>query len=250
MALTDSITKKKDMTIEECFRLLTAQNTENLNTIKAAISGTYIVKQGNDTKTQLHNLKRLLQLYLGEPLAKGDAWFLIDSNWFTQLQKYVGMKDTPRLRRDDVIFDSDGDESANPGPINNTPLFKENGFDIRDQMTEGLDYVLIHEVVWTFLTDTFGLSNSQETVKRTVVERGVVLKYPWLEVYCNEVQQQQQQPVVQQQQQQKPVMQHQQQQPVMHQKHPVEHQQQQPISPQKQQQLQLQQQQQQQQQQQ
>ena len=156
-----------------------------------------MVKQGHNTKKlQFQDLKTNLQLYLDKPLAKGDAWFLIDSHWFKQLQKYVGMKDTPSLDwGEDVICDSGGDEAvynrANPGPINNKPLFKENGSGIRDHMIEGLDYVLIPEDIWTLLTTKFGLSEPQKPVKRKVVARGMYIKHYKLEVYPNKVQQQQ-----------------------------------------------------------
>ena len=72
---TDSSTEKKDMSIRELFRLLTEQNKEFLNDVKTAISGTVMVKQGNDTKNQqVQNLKTELQKHLEKPLAKGDAW--------------------------------------------------------------------------------------------------------------------------------------------------------------------------------
>ena len=45
--------------------------------------------------------------------------------------------------------DEAGDESANPGPIDNKPLFKDDGSDIRDDMIDELDYVLVPEEAWT-----------------------------------------------------------------------------------------------------
>ena len=74
MSLADSITEKKSMSIEELYRILTAQNTEKFNTIQAAlsglssaISGTCSEKQGNGTKTTANTAdKQKVRETLGE----------------------------------------------------------------------------------------------------------------------------------------------------------------------------------------
>merc|ERR1711892_123280 len=144
-----------------------------------------MAEQENDTKNQqLQNLRTELQKHLEKPLAKGDAWFLVDNHWFKQLKKYVGMEG--------AMFDSGGkeggEESANPGPIENKPLFKEDGSDIRDHMIDELDYVLVPEEAWDLLAEKFGLSETQEPVKRKVVEHGMFVKHCKVEVYYIEFQ--------------------------------------------------------------
>ena len=81
--------------------------------------------------------------------------------------------------------DEAGDESANPGPIDNKPLFKDNGSDIRDNMIDNFDYVLVSEEAWTLLAHKFGLKESQEPMKRKLVERGHLGKYGEVELYYN-----------------------------------------------------------------
>ena len=140
----------------------------------------------NDTKNQqLQTFKTDLENLLKKSLAKGDAWYLVDSHWFKLLKKYVGM--------DGAMFDSggkdSGEEYCNPGPINNKPLLKDDGSDIRDHMINEMDYVLVPEEAWEKLVEKFGLSDGQQPVRRKVVERGVVLlngttvKYCKVEVY-------------------------------------------------------------------
>lgn len=139
----------------------------------------------NDTKNQqLQTFKTELENLLEKSLAKGDAWYLVDSHWFKQLKKYVGM--------DGAMFDSGGkdtgEESCNPGPIDNKPLFKDDGSDIRDHMIDEMDYVLVPEEAWEKLVDKFGLSDGQQPVKRKVVEHGMFVKHCKVEVYFIEFQ--------------------------------------------------------------
>ena len=48
---TDTSTEKKDMSINELFRLLTEQNKELLNDVKTAVSGTDKVNKGITLKS-------------------------------------------------------------------------------------------------------------------------------------------------------------------------------------------------------
>ena len=108
----------------------------------------------------------------------------MDNHWFKQLKKYAGMEG--------AMFDSGGkgvgEESANPGPVDNKPLFKEDGLDIRDHMIDELDYVLVPEEAWGLLVERFGVSDAQEPIKRKVVEHGMFVKHCKVEVYYIEFQ--------------------------------------------------------------
>jgi len=145
----------------------------------------------DDTREKhLRKIRTELQKLLDKQLAKGDAWYLVDSHWFKQAKKYLAM--------DGQVQDSGGetwvvDESANPGPIDNKPLFKEDGSDIRDLMIDEMDYVLVPEEAWQLLTTEFGvennlLGNTSSTVKRKVVEHGMFVKQFKVEVYYIEFQ--------------------------------------------------------------
>ena len=101
----------------------------------------------------------------------------MDNHWFKQLKKYVGLEG--------ANYDSGGsaeacDESSNPGPIDNKPLWKEDGSDIREHMIDEMDYVLVPEEAWDMLVAEFGIEDniegSSSAVKRKVVEHGMFVK--------------------------------------------------------------------------
>ena len=81
-----------------------------------------------------------------------------------------------------------GSESANPGPIDNRPLLKEDQSDIREHMIDELDYTLVPEEAWTLLVEWFGIVEDQEPVRRKVVEHGMFVKHCKVEVYFIEFQ--------------------------------------------------------------
>ena len=81
-----------------------------------------------------------------------------------------------------------GEESANPGPIDNSPLFKDDSSDIRDHMIDDLDYTLVPEESWNLLVEKFGLIQNQEPIRRKVVEHGMFVKHCKVEVYFIEFQ--------------------------------------------------------------
>ena len=100
----------------------------------------------------------------------------MDNHWFKQAKKYLAWEGS--------LADSGGtvgDESANPGPIDNKPLWKEDGSDIREHMIDEMDYVLVPEEAWDMMVTEFGLENNLEggtssAVKRKVVEHGMFVK--------------------------------------------------------------------------
>ena len=107
----------------------------------------------------------------------------MDNHWFKQAKKYLAWEGS--------LADSGGtvgDESANPGPIDNKPLWKEDGSDIREHMIDEMDYVLVPEEAWDMMVTEFGLENNLEggtssAVKRKVVEHGMFVKHCKVEVY-------------------------------------------------------------------
>ena len=88
--------------------------------------------------------------------------FLVDNHWFRQASSYLA------------------GESAHPGPIDNKPLWKEDGSDIRDHMIDELEYVLVPEEAWDMLMTEFGLEDNLEStntmVKRYVAEHGMFVR--------------------------------------------------------------------------
>merc|ERR1719370_116444 len=142
----------------------------------------------DDTKEQrLAKFKTDLHKLVDKTLVKGDAWFLVDNHWFKQAKRYLAWEGS--------LADSGGtvgDESANPGPIDNKPLWKEDGSDIREHMIDEMDYVLVPEEAWDMLVAEFGLQDNVEgtssAVKRKVVEHGMFVKQFKVEVYFIEFQ--------------------------------------------------------------
>lgn len=103
--------------------------------------------------------------------------YLVDSKWFKQLKRYLGI--------DDVSV-SMGDKTSNPGPIDNGPLFKENpetAGEIREGLIEDLEYVLLPVDGWNALVDTFGLTEGQMPISRKVIEQGKIVKHCKVEIY-------------------------------------------------------------------
>ena len=90
--------------------------------------------------------------------------YLIDTRWFKQLKKYLGLDL-------ESGSGSEGDPSSHPGPIDNSALFKadsEEAGDLREHLLEELDYVLAPEEAWSLLVENFTLTSGQEPIARKV----------------------------------------------------------------------------------
>ncbi len=65
----------------------------------------------------------------------------------------------------------EGDVSANPGPVDNSPLFKndpEEPSELREHMIDELDFVLVPDEAWQLLVDEFNITPGQEPIARKV----------------------------------------------------------------------------------
>ena len=65
----------------------------------------------------------------------------------------------------------EGDISANPGPVDNSPLFKndpEEPSELREHMIDELDFVLVPDEAWQLLVDEFNITPGQEPIARKV----------------------------------------------------------------------------------
>jgi ubiquitin carboxyl-terminal hydrolase 4/11/15 len=101
----------------------------------------------------------------------------VDNHWFKQAKKYLSLEAGPQ---DPGGSQGPPDESQNPGPIDNKPLWREDCSDIREHMIDEMDYVLVPEQCWNLLIAEFGLEENMEgtstAVKRKVVEHGMFVK--------------------------------------------------------------------------
>ncbi|XP_070193299.1 ubiquitin carboxyl-terminal hydrolase 15-like isoform X2 [Littorina saxatilis] len=131
-----------------------------------------------DLETQKNDITNLIKT----ALKKGDAWFLVDIRWFKQWKKYVGYDSWDTLNA--------GDETYNPGPIDNSALLKETTGDstnsspqLKEHLVDELDYVLVPAEAWNKLVAWYGLMPGQEPIERHVIEQGMFVKHCKVEVY-------------------------------------------------------------------
>ncbi|XP_022104012.1 ubiquitin carboxyl-terminal hydrolase 15-like [Acanthaster planci] len=126
-----------------------------------------------EQKTQICEL-------LKTPLKKGDTWYLLDSKWFKQWKKYVGY--------DSWDMYNQGNETSNPGPVDNSGLFAADSTDkLKENLIDDLDYVLLPTDAWEKLASWYGLKPNQESIMRKVVEYGMFVKHCKVEVYLMEL---------------------------------------------------------------
>ncbi|XP_071961505.1 ubiquitin carboxyl-terminal hydrolase 15-like [Antedon mediterranea] len=115
------------------------------------------------------------------PLRKGDTWYLVDSKWFKQWKKYVGY--------DSWDMYNVGQETAFPGPVDNSQLLKlmDEGSVLKENLIDDLDYVLVPTSAWEKLILWYGIMEGQEPIARKVVEHGMFVKHCKVEVYLMEL---------------------------------------------------------------
>ncbi|XP_033647195.1 ubiquitin carboxyl-terminal hydrolase 15-like [Asterias rubens] len=129
---------------------------------------------------ELQAQKNQISDLLKTSLKKGDIWYLLDSKWFKQWKKYVGY--------DSWDMYNLGNETSNPGPIDNSGLFVEGTTDkLKENLIDDLDYVLLPADAWEKLTSWYGTTPNEEPIKRKVVEYGMFVKHCKVEVYLMEL---------------------------------------------------------------
>ncbi|CAK8690310.1 unnamed protein product [Clavelina lepadiformis] len=121
--------------------------------------------------------KRKISKLAEKSLIKGDLWFLVDSRWYQQWERYT----TNHL----CLLDSqDKSESLHPGPIDNSSLFDAKAsHEIREHLVEDADYKLLPEQAWKILKESYGVIEDQTAIERKVVEKGEYIKKKVIEIY-------------------------------------------------------------------
>ena len=136
----------------------------------------FALQKAKQRMPDLDSQKKTISEMMKTALVKGDTWYLIDTGWFKQWKKYVVFES----------WDTDyvGDETANPGQVNNKPLFKENELNVlKEHLLEELDYMLLPEKAWQSLVEWYGIMDKQEPIARKVIEHGMYVKQCKVEVY-------------------------------------------------------------------
>eukprot|EP00794_Sanderia_malayensis_P007084 gene7084-7884_t len=122
---------------------------------------------------------RIIKSCIEVPLERGQTWYLIDARWFKQWKRYVGFV---------MKYPDSGQESENPGPIDNSNIIKSGKTDtLKDNLMEEVDYVLLPEPVWNDLYSWYGSQHGQDPIARTVREHGLYVKDLKVEVYLTEL---------------------------------------------------------------
>ncbi|XP_013412555.1 ubiquitin carboxyl-terminal hydrolase 15 isoform X3 [Lingula anatina] len=123
-----------------------------------------------DVELQKNEIRQLIK----EPLKKGDIWYLVDAKWFKQWKKYVGFDAWDTVNT--------GEQTAYPGPIDNSPLLKESGA-LKEHLVDELDYVLVPEEGWEKMSSWYPPVEGQKPIARKVIEQGMFVKHCKVEVY-------------------------------------------------------------------
>ena len=103
--------------------------------------------------------------------------YLVNQRWLKQWKKYVGFDSWDQY--------SAGNETANPGPVDNGNLFKGNKINnlirettyfinytdiesdtLKDHLMDTLDYALLPKPVWDLLVSWYGLSVGSQPICR------------------------------------------------------------------------------------
>ncbi|XP_074459300.1 ubiquitin carboxyl-terminal hydrolase 4 isoform X2 [Larus michahellis] len=117
---------------------------------------------------------------LATALRPGESWYLVDSRWFKQWKKYVGL--------DSWDMFGAGDPSLFPGPIDNSGLFGDpETQSLKEHLIDELDYVLVPTEAWSKLVTWYGCMDGQQPIVRKVVEYGLFVKHYKVEVYLLEL---------------------------------------------------------------
>ena len=135
----------------------------------------------------IEELRNHIKEALDTPLVTGDTWYLCDKDWFSQLQKYLGLSAMPNLGLSGYNSENAdvGNPSAHPGQIDLSKLFQNDdpSAELKAGMTTDIDHTTLPESAWDKLVDIFGLTEGQNPVARKVIFGGLYVKHHSVEVY-------------------------------------------------------------------
>lgn len=121
----------------------------------------------------LDNVPRIVD----RAMSKGEAWYLVDKQWYDQFLRYLANRDVHQ----------------NPGPINNCNLFDPlmdgalTELKLREGLYDELNYKLVPEEAWDILSTCFGTIDERQAIKRFVIAEGINNTNCTVEVYLTQV---------------------------------------------------------------
>ncbi|XP_070394715.1 ubiquitin carboxyl-terminal hydrolase 15-like isoform X7 [Dermacentor albipictus] len=133
--------------------------------------------EGGPPAPDLETQRTEITNFFKKPLKKDDLWYMVDKKWFNQWKRYVGYDSWETSN--DI-----GEQTTHPGPIDNSPLLKEdNSGETKDHLIDDLDFLLLPQEAWDKMVAWYGLMPDQSPLPRKVIEIGLFVKNCKVEVY-------------------------------------------------------------------
>nr|XP_022296305.1 ubiquitin carboxyl-terminal hydrolase 4-like isoform X2 [Crassostrea virginica] len=117
----------------------------------------------------------MIQGFLKRELKPGDKVYLLDTGWFRKWKTYVGYDQRDQSKKG----------HSHPGPIDNSPLLKDDPGALKDHLREAFHYIFLPEDGWVFMVQNYGtLHDRKDIIQRRVIdEKGIFETHYKVEVY-------------------------------------------------------------------
>lgn len=122
-----------------------------------------------DSAPPTNEQKSVVLGLLNKPMLAGETWYLVDSAWMKSLKLYLGLNEEPCRST-----------QFHPGPVDNKSILNADNT-LKPSLSEGEDYELVPQELWTKMTEWYDLLPNQTPIARKVTE--VSSGYSVVEVY-------------------------------------------------------------------
>ncbi|CAL1543085.1 unnamed protein product [Lymnaea stagnalis] len=143
---------------------------------------------------ELSEQVKIIKRCVNKKLKKGDIWYLINTNWFTQWKAFVGYDNLLDLKSSYIEIESIESETSKsivsertclsqvpvsgfeksmeiyPGPIDNSSLYKTEEKVLREGLVQNVDYEVLPVEAYTLLASWYGTMKLQQPIMRKVIE--------------------------------------------------------------------------------
>ncbi len=135
-----------------------------------------IKKQQNMiTATESRDDQKLKAIKLmNKKLKLGDKWYLINSDWFTRWANFVGYQlnndnETLMTGNSNGKLGSSLSNFLSPDKINNKTLLINGTENLKQQLTEEVDYYTVCEELWSYLVQIYSTNSPQVII--TIIKK-------------------------------------------------------------------------------
>ncbi len=103
---------------------------------------------------------------MNKKLKLGDKWYLINSDWFTRWANFVGYQlnndnETLMTGNSNRKLGSSLSNFLSPDKINNKTLLINGTENLKQQLTEEVDYYTVCEELWSYLVQIYSTNSPQ-----------------------------------------------------------------------------------------